>query len=174
MDLLISLAIGVISIFLFVRSSRFSGVSTASGDPGAAYWPRIALVIIMAACALNAFNIYRRSDDIDFRGLLPTGDALDSLNPAAFTPETRRFVLSLVLMIPYFLLLPEVGFLVATPGFLFAILWTLEYHSMPRAAIYSVLITVLVFILFRNFMNIALPYGTGPFRELGILVDGLV
>lgn len=175
-DILISMIIGIGSILLFVETGSFADVQTGSTDPGAAYWPRVVLSIIVFACVINIASIYRSNKDADELSMpdMTIGDAIDAVKPSNISTEMKKYLISITLMVVYILLLPDLGFLLVTPMFFFLFLWTLHCHSMFKAAIYSIIITLFVFLLFRNVMNIALPYGTGIFRDVGVFVDGLV
>lgn len=173
-DLLISVLIGIGAILLFIETGSFADVRTGRTDPGAAYWPRIVLSTIILACVINIGSIYRNNKDDLSLSEGAFGDAVESVKPSNVSTTTKRYFIAIVLMVFYIALLTDIGFLVLTPFFFFLFLWTLGYPSMPRAAVYSIIITIFVFLLFRNVMNIALPYGTGILRDLSVFVDGLV
>mgnify|MGYP002761081148 CR=1 FL=1 len=173
-DLLISVLIGIVAIFLFIETGSFADVRTGGTDPGAAYWPRIVLSTILLACVINIGSIYRNSGDELSLPEGSFGNAIDAVNPSNVSTTTKRYFVAIALMVVYIALLTDIGFLVLTPFFVFFFLWTLGYPSMPKAAVYSIVITIFVFLLFRNVMNIALPYGTGILRDLSVFVEGLI
>lgn len=175
-DALISGLFVVASIVLFVESATFADVKVGSRDPGAAFWPRAVLLVIILFSSLNiAFIAWRNKET--WRLTLPTTSiraVRDAVSPGQTTPETKQFVATIALTVAYLSVLTDLGFLIATPIFLFLFLWTLEYRSIGLTTTLSVVASILIFILFRNIMNIALPFGSGIFRQVGVFVDGLL
>lgn len=172
-DALISLVIAIGAAFFLIGSREYMGVSSSSSDPGAALWPQVILVILLLACIINLVNIYRRNSAVaDPSGYVSEVSSLK--NGSGVSTETKQYLLGIVLIAAYLFVLTDIGFLVSTAIFLALFVWTLGYRSIPKVTVFSVVVTVFVFVLFRNFMNIALPYGTGMFRELGVFLEGLI
>lgn len=175
-DALISLIIAVGAVAFLVGSQQYAGVSSSSSDPGAAAWPQVILVVLLLSSVINLVNVYRRNDSItDLSGYLePIADARTDDGSLQVRTETKKYLVGILLIAAYLVVLTDVGFLASTVVFVSLFVWTLGYRSVPKVAVFSVVVSVLIFILFRNFMNIALPYGTGVFRELGIYLEGLI
>lgn len=175
-DALISLIMGVGAVFFLVGSQEYAGVSSSSSDPGAAVWPQVVLVVLLLSSVINLVNIYRRNDSItELSGYLePIADARTDDGSLQVGTETKKYVAGILLIGAYLVVLTDVGFLVSTAIFLALFVWMLGYRSVPKVAVFSIAVSIIIFIMFRNFMNIALPYGTGPFRELGIYLEGLI
>lgn len=175
-DALISLIIAVGAVAFLVGSQQYAGVSSSSSDPGAAAWPQVILVVLLLSSVINLVNVYRRNDSItDLSGYLkPIADARTDDGSLKVRTETKKYLVGILLIAVYLVVLTDVGFLASTVVFLALFVWTLGYRSVPKAAVFSIVVSILIFILFRNFMNIALPYGTGVFRELGIYLEGLI
>jgi hypothetical protein len=70
----------------------------------------------------------------------------------------------------YVLLLPVVGYLLATPIFLGIVLWLLAIRSRLLVAV-PLGFTLIVFVIFSLFLNVRLPTGIldGPLRALGLV-----
>ena len=66
-----------------------------------------------------------------------------------------------------------IGFFVSAPIFLFVFSYAIGYRDMVKLTVFSLVTGLVVFFLFRNVVNIALPYGTGPFREISIWAANL-
>ncbi|QLG61157.1 tripartite tricarboxylate transporter TctB family protein [Halorarum salinum] len=173
-DAIISIVVGVAAVAFLLGSRQYVGVRTGSSDPGAAFWPRIVLVVILLATAVNLAKTYRRSDAALGASLLAFDGGLKRALPPYDSAETRKYLLSTVLIVGYLLVLTDLGFIVSSILFSALFVWLLGYRSVWRVGLFSVVTTVLIFVVFRNFMNIALPYGTGVFRSIGIFVEGLL
>jgi hypothetical protein len=88
--------------------------------------------------------------------------------------EIRQTYSTVGFIIAYLLILNPVGFLPSTVVFMLFQVSALGYGSLLKNFVFSTGSTMLIFILFKNFMNISLPLGTGPFRVIGVFVDGLI
>lgn len=175
-DALLSIAISLGAILFLVTSEQYAGVRTATSDPGAAFWPRVVLVVILLSSIVNLAHIFRRNDLIGASSIFsPPSERFKSVtSPSEYSNENKKYIASIILLIGYIALLTYLGFLVTTTIFLSLLVWTLGYQSVWKVSLFGVSVSILVFILFRNFMNIALPYGIGIFRELGVIIGGLV
>ncbi|WP_129115341.1 tripartite tricarboxylate transporter TctB family protein [Halegenticoccus tardaugens] len=172
-DAIITVLVIVASVGLLYYSRTLAGVRSTNADPGAAYWPRAVIAVLLLASFLNLAHIYRRNDV-----LLRTGVFRDTISDVAavtdLSDRDTQYVGTIVLTTLYIGFIDQLGFLVITPLFLAAFVWLQGYRSTTKVVLFSVLTSFVIFVLFRNFMNIALPYGEGIFRELGILVEGLI
>lgn len=173
-DALISGIIIVASILFYIESLEFGDQSLGSEDPGVAFWPQIVLIIIILFASLNlGFIVWRNREELRF-DKDAVSELLESLRPGGIDTETRQFGVAIVLTGLYLAVLTDLGYLLATAAFLALFLWNLEYRAIVKNVIFSIVITLFTFILFSNFMNIALPFGSGPFRELAIFIDSLI
>jgi hypothetical protein len=70
----------------------------------------------------------------------------------------------------YVVVLPAVGYLLATPVLLGVVLWLLAIRGWMLAAV-PLGFTVPVFLVFSLFLNVRLPTGMldGPLRALGLV-----
>ena len=86
-------------------------------------------------------------------------------------PASARRAFTVVgVSILYAALLPFVGFPLATPLLLFALMWILEVRSARLLSVVSVAYTVLVFAVFTYGLSVELPAGilSGPLDALDI------
>jgi putative tricarboxylic transport membrane protein len=175
-DALISIAISLGAILFLINSGQYAGVRTATSDPGAAFWPRVVLVVILLSSLVNLAQILSRDDIVGFSSISsPLTEGFNSLvSPSEYSDENTKYAASILLLIGYIALLSYFGFLLTTAVFLSLLVWILGYRPMWKVAVFGSAVSLLVFILFRNFMNIALPYGVGIFRELGVIVGGII
>jgi hypothetical protein len=169
-DLGISGLFVVLAIGFLVASEQFAGNRISEYDPGAAFWPRAILAVIVVAGLLNMGLIYRRMKRND--------ESIDLSTPEigglqGVDEKQRQFVLAIGLAIVFFLSLEHIGFLVASPFFLFAFAYIIGYDDVGKLAVFSLAVALIVFFSFRNVMNIALPYGNGIFREISVYAANL-
>lgn len=169
-DMVISvLFIGFAAVFLAL-SGQFADVRISDPDPGAAFWPRATLVAILVAGVLNLGLLYRdaRRDDEPL-----TAKALDFGGFDGFTEKQKQYLLAIGLSVVFFFSLEYLGFFAAAPFFLFAFAYAIGYRDTVKLAVFSVVVALIVFFAFRNVMNVALPYGQGPFRQLSVWAANL-
>jgi hypothetical protein len=156
--------------FLLI-SGQFADVRISEPDPGAAWWPRAALVALLVAGLFNLFLLYRRAKRNDESIATSVPEFADVADLSA---NERKYGLAIVLSTVFLLSLEWIGFLVASPFFLFAFAYALGYRETGKLVVFSLAVGLLIFFAFRNIMNIPLPYGTGPFRELSVYASNLL
>jgi len=169
-DMLISLAFIVLAAAFLAVSGQFADVRISDPDPGAAFWPRATLVVLLIASLLNLALLYRQAkrddDSVGLGAVAP--DGLGSLNQ-----KQRQYLTAIGLSVVFFFALEYVGFFAGAPFFLFAFAYAIGYRDLGKLAVFSIVVGLLIFFAFRNVMNIALPYGQGPFRQLSVAVANL-
>jgi hypothetical protein len=89
------------------------------------------------------------------------------------TGKQRQYILAIALSVAFFFSQDYIGFFVSAPVFLFAFSYAIGYRDLVKLTVFSLVTGLVVFFLFRNVVNIALPYGTGPFREISIWAANL-
>lgn len=171
-DALITVFMMLFSLTFIVLSENFAGIRSSEYDPGAAFWPRAALVVVLLASIVNLWKIYKEATVqgqlSDLISLPAFGDGID------IGEGDKRFVATIVIFGVYLWLMDPIGFLVSTPFFLILMPWMLGYRGRPvRVVAFGVLMTILFFAIFTN-LNIALPRGTGPFQQFSIYVESLL
>lgn len=152
-----------------IASERFAGNRISEHDPGASFWPRVTLIVILVAALLNLGVLYQRAKKND-ETISIGGFDTDDID---LSEKQRQYMLAIGLAIVFFVSLEHVGFLVASPFFLFAFAYTIGYRDLGKLAVFSLAVALIVFFAFRNVMNIALPYGNGIFREISVYASNL-
>jgi hypothetical protein len=167
-DIGITVLFLVFAVAFLVLSEQFAGNRISQYDPGATIWPRAALIVILVAGLLNIFLLYRRARK---RG----ESVVPSLSSEVTTlsKKQRQYLLAIALSVAFFFSQDYVGFFVSAPIFLFAFSYAIGYRDMVKLTVFSLVTGLVVFFLFRNVVNIALPYGSGPFREISIWAANL-
>jgi len=153
--------------FLYL-SEQFAGNRISQYDPGATIWPRAALLVIVAAGVLNLVLLYQRAKKND-ESIIPKL----SSEVMTLSEKQRQYVLAIALSVAFFLSQDYIGFFVSAPIFLFVFSYAIGYRDLGKLTVFSLVTGLVVFFLFRNVVNIALPYGTGPFREISIWAANL-
>lgn len=169
-DMGITVLFIVLAAAFLAISQQFADIRISDTDPGAAFWPRATLAVLLVAGLLNLGLLYRHAKK--------NGETL-AVSPSEVSGATdlsekqRQYVMAIVLSVIFFVSLEWIGFLVASPFFLFAFAYTIGYREIGKLVVFSVAVALIVFFAFRNVMNIALPYGTGIFREISIYAANL-
>lgn len=139
-DLLIGLGLMVVAAVYFQQSFAITR-GFASDRLGPAFFPRLlAVVLAILALVLVMRALSGRSD--------PT------------PPPAMRlgvFLGTLVLMVVYSLVLPRVGFLLATPLLLGAVIWLLGLRRWSTMAATAIGVTGVLYIVFARMLKVLLP-----------------
>jgi Na+/melibiose symporter-like transporter len=128
---------------------------------GPAFYPRVVLSF-MAICSILLVVMdlvaFRRR-----RGLASTEQPAKARKPAAAHPNYPLVVATFVEFLVYILLLPGLGFRIATTVFVFALQITLEQPSSWKRWLLAVLVaigtTVVCYLAFERYLLILLPRG---------------
>lgn len=164
--LFIALAVGFL-----IASRQFAGDRISETDPGAAFWPRVTLLILLVAGVVNLGLLYRHARTNDEP--LINGGIDNWSHVLSLSEEQRQYLLAIGLVIVFLVSLEHIGFLVASPLFLFAFAYAIGYRDLGKLSVFSLAVALIVFFAFRNVMNIALPYGSGVFREISVIASNL-
>jgi hypothetical protein len=169
-DMLITvLFIGFAAVFLAL-SGQFADVRISDPVPDAAFWPRAVLVALLVSGVLNLGLLYRKAKRNDEP---LTASALELGGFEGFSEKQRQYLLAIALSIVFFFSLEFFGFFAASPFFLFVFAYAIGYRDPVKLTVFSVVVALVIFFAFRNVMNVALPYGQGPFRELSVWAANL-
>lgn len=164
-DMGITVAFSVFAAVFLVISDQFAGNRISETDPGAAFWPRVTLIVLLVAGLLNLGLLYQRAKENNETIAV---SEFGFSNVTDLSEKQRQYVMAVALSIIFIFSLEYIGFLVATPFFLFAFAYSIGYRDIGNLAVFSILVDLIVFFAFRNIMNIALPYGISIFREISI------
>lgn len=169
-DMGITVLFIVFAVVFLILSGQFAGTRISESDPGAAFWPRAALLVIVVAGLVNLFLLYRRAQR-EAETVSVSGYDFGSVTD--IDEKQRQYVGAIALSVVFFFSLEWLGFLVASPFFLFAFAYMIGYRDIGKLTVFSVAVALIVFFMFRNIMNIALPYGSGMFREISVWAANL-
>jgi len=123
------------------------------GEVGSGFWP---LLILAFATALSLILLFQGLWKITRDSRLET--------PAQPTPGgAARCLATMAIVLGYLLLMPWVGFIVATPVFVLIFMLGLGERRVGLLSTAPLLITIGFFLFFIRFIQIPLPRGSGVF-----------
>lgn len=144
------------AVYFLVESFRFK-VPGIGGKLGPGFWPQMILISLIVLCGylIGGYLLQKR------------GAANEKAR--GFDLKEYRYLLVLALMIAYFLAMPQIGFILATPLFMAAFMLLLGEKSKGWIIGVSLGLTVVVVILFTKAMYVPLPRGKGIFLQFSHL-----
>lgn len=172
-DALITLGFIAGAVFFLYLSGDLSGIKGSASDPGAAFWPRVTLGVILAAAVINVGIIFRHLRDGNEDSLPSLGGDGASFDGSLedLSDKRTQFGLAVVAVFLYLAALTPTGFVVSTPVFLFVFARLAGYRSPAKLVAFSLFTTLFLFALFRTMFNISLPYGNGVFRQVSLFFE---
>lgn len=157
MDIIFSIVLMIFCICCFFLAGAETP-DTMPAELGAAFWPRIILVLMAGLLALNLIQDLMAPKD---REKKPSGK-----NVTLFA--------GMVLTAGMALMMGLIGFIPDCLLFLAAYGYLLGERRIPLLAFRSLAITMVLYVLFRHIPSIRLAGGVGPFYEFAQFVDGLM
>jgi putative tricarboxylic transport membrane protein len=137
---------------LWLLSYGFTDVARA-GQLGPGFWPRVVLVGLGLACAMQALMAWHRGA---------------TLAAAPGATAAGRLALAIAALLLYVLATPILGFLLTTVVFIAAFMRLAGARSPIAIAATAALGTLSLVYLFVRVVYLALPKGTGLFEALTI------
>lgn len=117
------------------------------GEPGSALFPGILTVLLLLLSGLLIVQDVR-------------GKALPRTFDIKITPGVRKAIIMFVLTFFYQLLMPYIGFIVSSILFFGVIMWLGGDHRRIPIVAYSVGLTLLLWVFFKEIFQIPLPVGS--------------
>lgn len=173
------------AIWLWTVASDFA-ITTRLGRAGPDLWPKIILALMIGAAIWGIAEALLKSHPDDDTSILianasrSAGHEEDARKDLAEATDGRserhpRFaVAGIAAMLGYVIVIPYVGFLIATFLLLLAIMLAAGYTRLLRAAVISLIGAFVFFIVFQRIVYVSLPHGEGPFKELTLALMALV
>lgn len=145
---------------LFVHIGRID-YPARPGQLGPDTWPKIALGLMAAVCLLEIVRRLVRGATVT-RGV---ADLLAQADPGEPAAAAHPWLVAggIVLLGVYAVLVPVLGFLLATFLFLGAFMYLGRYRRHVAIWSISAIATVLIGVLFLRIAYVSLPRGTPPF-----------
>jgi hypothetical protein len=164
MDLIFSAVLFIGSIYLFFLVGAESPAPTAT-ELGAAFWPRIILVLLMILLIVNMVQHVKTSK-------AEGTPMIDGIDIVGFFKS--KLFLGIVIVLLEAVILPYIGFIPSCFLFLCAYGYLLGERKIPMMLIRSVILTIIIYIIFQGALDIMLPRGIGAFRSLALTLEVLL
>ena len=161
LDIIFSIVLGIFCIYLFFLVGAESPAPTAT-ELGAAFWPRIILVLLILLIIVNIVNSLKK--------LKGSNEKLTAgFNLGEFL-MSKLFV-GMILVAVMAILMPIIGFIPVSFLFLIAYGVLLGERRIGFLIIVSRVITAILYILFQGALDIMLARGTGIFRDFALFFE---
>jgi putative tricarboxylic transport membrane protein len=150
--------------FMFYESLELRGVGRF-GEVGSGFWPILSLgfsVVLSLIWLLRNLRQYSREKG-EIKEKPESEDAAEAWN------RRKKVGLSLLCLLCYIVLIPWIGFLLATVLFILAFILALDERRKTVLIISPLLITAVIVLVFAKFITIPLPKGVGIFAEFSRL-----
>ena len=161
LDIIFSIVLGIFCIYLFFLVGAESPAPTAT-ELGAAFWPRIILVLLILLIIVNIVNSLKK--------LKGSNEKLTAgFNLGEFL-KSKLFV-GMILVAVMAILMPIIGFIPVSFLFLIAYGVLLGERRIGFLIIVSLVITAILYILLQGALDIMLARGTGIFRDFALFFE---
>jgi putative tricarboxylic transport membrane protein len=134
------------------------------GRVGPDAWPKIVLVLLLVTCIWQIARIL-------IFGAAPATSADDELPLAEGEGDyTYLALLAIGVTVIYALVLPILGFFVATVFYIAAIAYVGRYRRVLPLVATSLIAPIVLVFVFMKIVYVALPLGVGPFKALTVVL----
>lgn len=144
-DFLIAILLIIISLVFFIEATKLPDKDLGLGPGEYPKFICICLFLLGLVQAVKSILMVRGIPIID----------ISEINKTALL-RFSFFVLTTYL---YYKLLKPIGFPIVTPFYLFFSIWSFGYKSKLKAALYSIVFTIIVYFLFTKVFYVMLPAG---------------
>ena len=157
------------SVALYWAASQIDESGAGDVRLGPAFWPKLIVVAMGALCVLGLL-----------RGLVtsPTPARASAAAPAsaaaAAPANPAMLVAGTAIIVGYVVLVPWLGFFVATTAFLALFAWVGGFRRPLACTLLGVAGALLLVIVFMRIAYISLPLGEGPLRALSVALLALL
>jgi putative tricarboxylic transport membrane protein len=145
----------IIAVALYQWAGRIA-YTPRGNELGPDVWPKLAIGLLAAACLAEIVRIV-------FRGKSGTAAAAEPAEKIEPPRQTRALIGGILLILAYAVLVPVLGFLLATLLFMVAFMYHAGYRAHVAIWGVSVSATVVIALLFQRFAYLSLPRGIPPF-----------
>ncbi len=135
------------------------------GEVGSGLWPFMSLAVSLALSLLMlTASVKKRRAAAGEAPLAPSDEAR-----AEARRQRMTVFLSIVAFLAYILLIPWIGFILATLAYILAFALALGERRRWVLAVSPFLVTAVIVLVFAKFITIPFPKGVGMFAELSRL-----
>lgn len=161
MDIIFSGVLALFCIYCYFLVGAQSPAPTET-ELGAAFWPRIILVLMIILLVINVINALKKHK-------AEGGNIFGGFNIAEFF-KSKLFV-GMIMVAVMAMLMPMIGFVPVCILFLAAYGWLLGERRPVRLLVTSLAITIILYILFQGALDIMLARGNGVFRDFALMLE---
>lgn len=133
---------------------------------GAEQWPQIILILLCICLVINIIKIVRDLKNV------PADKKLSGKQIKGFF--TSKLFIGIILVFVLSFALNYIGFIPSCLLFLMAYSRLLGEKRILRSFLFSLLVTVILFLLFYAGLSILLPRGVGIFRTFALTLESLL
>ncbi|HWP50732.1 MAG TPA: tripartite tricarboxylate transporter TctB family protein [Clostridia bacterium] len=148
MELLFNLFIGCVLLMFLVCGATISTASVAADHLGAGGFPMIFAAIGLVLLAFSTLQTLRAPK----AAKEPSGVSIS---------DYKRVGVIVLLLLGYILTIKSLGFAIVTLAFTAGSITALGYKSYGKTAVFSLLFTAMLIVIFGRIFFIALPRGIG-------------
>ncbi len=169
-DCALYFAILLASIVLYTLATRIDTSVSGPTRIGPDLWPKAVLLFLVALCLYEIARrlLHARSPDEPAAG---ANEAVDHVQPDAATKSVgynRTLWASVAIVAAFVILVPWLGFFIATALFLGAFSYAGGFRRHGLNAFIALCGALMMFILFVRVAYVSLPLGIGPFQSVSI------
>lgn len=159
---------GGLAVFLAYCYFYIAATAPANkpGELSGAQWPQGLIILLEIFLVINIINIIRATPKAE-----RNFSDVTSINFKAVLKN--RLFLGLVILFVFAFSLEYLGFLLGTFLFTIAYAYLLGEHRLPRLALYSLIITIALYVLFSLALDVMLPRGVGPLRDFALMLESI-
>lgn len=156
-DWISSIFLIVFSIVLFISTYSFKRLTVS--EIGPAFLPRIVAILLFAMSVILLVQLILKQKSQSGESVQ---EEVDEEEQKTDRKGMYKVILSIMLMIIYLAVMPTIGFLISTFIYLIAQGWMIaspENRNLLRISIVSLIVSGLVYYIFRNLFHLMLPSG---------------
>lgn len=161
LDLVFNLGLLLFSLYCFV----YIGITTPDSgvnELGAAFWPRIILVLLAILLIANIVNIIKKNKAENIKSI-----SISDLKGFF----TSKLFYGMIIIATMAFLLKYLGFMLTVFLFMMAYCYLLGEKRPHILIIVGVVVTIILYIMFYGFLGIILPRGEGFLREISLQIE---
>jgi putative tricarboxylic transport membrane protein len=148
-------------LFLYYTAENFE-FEEASGRIGPGAWPKLILLLLLASALWGVVSSALNAGKVPVRAVEDDTEAL--VRPPEIYPWLVWVAVGITVV--YLVVMPLVGFFLATIAYSFALIWLGHYRRLLQVSLLSVAIALAFMFMFMRVVYVALPVGVAPFDRL--------
>lgn len=138
---ILSICMILLGVYVIITASQFP--PGTSGVLGPGFFPVFLGILLVALSFLLLLQTRKKSDSTSF----------------ILTESTKRVIISSAIILAYLVGINILGFLIATPIFLFSIMWYFTVRKKATLIIVSLAATGILYFVFLKLLSVSLPTG---------------